>query len=172
MQYRKLPVVIEAVRYEGVESIPMLEKFVGKDLKIGSSAFNGKEYTMAVVYIETPEGDMHVSKGDYVVKGVKGEFYPCKPDIFETSHTAVKAPEFAEVNLASLRAAVDAIRNVDVAVEIQTGSMTPLKYVAKSKKEPQFFDSIFGVKVLLHDSIPVDSYKVIYASGKEEIFKW
>jgi len=43
----------------------------------------------ADVYIETLEGDMSVSKGDYIIKGVKGEFYPCKPDIFNETYEAV-----------------------------------------------------------------------------------
>lgn len=89
-QYRKKPVVIEAMIYEGVESIPEAEKFVGKSFKVGSSAFDGKKYTWAVVFIETLEGDMHVSKGDYIIKGVYGEFYPCKPDIFEATYEPVE----------------------------------------------------------------------------------
>ncbi len=38
------------------------------------------------LYIITLEGEMHVSEGDYVIKGVQGEFYPCKPDIFEQTY--------------------------------------------------------------------------------------
>jgi hypothetical protein len=40
--------------------------------------------------IPTLEGDMKCSKGDYVIKGVKGEFYPCKPDIFELTYEIVE----------------------------------------------------------------------------------
>lgn len=89
MKYRKKPVVIEAMQYKGVESIPEAEAFVGDAFKIGSCAFDGKKYTMAVVSIETLEGDMYVSNGDYIIKGVQGEFYPCKPDIFEATYDVV-----------------------------------------------------------------------------------
>ena len=85
MKYRKKPVVIEAIKYEGVESIPKAKEFVGKSFGI-SSSYDDKKYTMAVVYIETLEGKMYISKGDYIIKGVQGEFYPCKPDIFEATY--------------------------------------------------------------------------------------
>jgi hypothetical protein len=44
---------------------------------------------MTGVVIETLEGNMLANKGDYIIKGVKGEFYPCKPDIFEMSYESV-----------------------------------------------------------------------------------
>lgn len=90
MKYRKKPVVIEAIQYKGVESIDEAREFVGKDFKIGSSQFDGKRYTSAVVCIETLEGDMYISNGDYIIKGIQGEFYPCKPDIFEQSYEKVE----------------------------------------------------------------------------------
>jgi hypothetical protein len=40
-------------------------------------------------YIRTLEGNMYVMPGDWIIKGVKGEFYPCKPDIFELTYEAV-----------------------------------------------------------------------------------
>lgn len=42
------------------------------------------------VDIETLEGTMHASPGDWIIRGVKGEIYPCKPDIFETTYEAVE----------------------------------------------------------------------------------
>jgi hypothetical protein len=84
-QYRKKPVVIEAFLYDGTEEsatdIASIEEFEGMlDFKSGS--FGG-------LYINTLEGQMHVSPGDYVIKGIKGEFYPCKPDIFEATYEKV-----------------------------------------------------------------------------------
>lgn len=78
------------MRYKGVDSIPELEEFAGKSVKIGSCAFDGYKYTWAIVSIETLEGDLHISNGDYIIKGVKGEFYPCKPDVFEASYELVE----------------------------------------------------------------------------------
>ena len=42
------------------------------------------------IYTRTLEGDMHVSEGDYIIQGIQGEIYPCKPDIFEATYTEVK----------------------------------------------------------------------------------
>jgi hypothetical protein len=45
------------------------------------------------VVIQTPEGNMTAALGDWIIKGVKGEFYPCKPDIFEETYERVEEPE-------------------------------------------------------------------------------
>jgi hypothetical protein len=84
-QYRKKPVVIEAVQYDGnfrcLDIFPMSE--VGK-FKLGQEE-NGSPY----IVIPTLEGDHKCSIGDYVIKGVKGEYYPCKNDIFEMTYEKV-----------------------------------------------------------------------------------
>lgn len=67
--YRKRPVVVEAVQYTGT-NLKEVARFVGCDFDEDS------------LTIRTKEGHMHVSTGDFVVKGVHGEFYPVKPDIF------------------------------------------------------------------------------------------
>ena len=77
-EYRKKPVVIEAVQYEG--DIQPISDFMGKELK-----FNADN----TPYIKTLEGVMIISLNDYVIKGVQGEFYPCKPDIFEQTYDKV-----------------------------------------------------------------------------------
>ena len=79
-QYRKKPVVIEAVKYDGTNGAEIL-KFIFPDIEPDAKAFGET--------IKTLEGDMHVSVGDYIIKGVQGEFYPCKPDIFEATYEAV-----------------------------------------------------------------------------------
>jgi hypothetical protein len=80
MKFRKKPVVIEAIQYEG--TVQDVVDFVG----LFNTEMN-KEMTK--LYIKTLEGDMLVSHGDYVIKGVQGEFYPCKPDIFEATYEKV-----------------------------------------------------------------------------------
>lgn len=81
-QYRKKPVCIEALAWTGTEDswIEMVE-FVGESL-IGRPEFN-------TIKIKTLEGDHFASKGDMIIKGVQGEFYPCKPDIFEKTYEVV-----------------------------------------------------------------------------------
>ena len=83
-KFVKKPVVIEAIQYNGI-NITEVESFVGAKLP---SVLLSVEDTQLV--IPTLEGDMKVSKGDYIIKGIKGEFYPCKPDIFKQSYNMIK----------------------------------------------------------------------------------
>jgi hypothetical protein len=81
-KYIKKPVVIEAVRFsmDYLQDISTLTEFM-KDADFDINYLNeGK------IYIETLEGTMCALEGDYIIKGVKGEFYPCKPDIFELTY--------------------------------------------------------------------------------------
>jgi hypothetical protein len=80
-QYRKKPVVVEAVRYRKNRIADTLD-FVPQS--VIRYLANDNEY-----YIETLEGNMMLTEGDYIIKGVNGEFYPCKPDIFEKSYDEV-----------------------------------------------------------------------------------
>lgn len=77
-KFRKKPVIIEAVQLTPL-SLSEVEEFVGGDLE-----FRGGE-----VIIATLEGAMHASPGDWIIRGVQGEFYPCKPDIFEQTYEEV-----------------------------------------------------------------------------------
>ena len=83
-KFVKKPVVIEACQFDGA-NITEVENFVGKKLP---TVISSNEDTQLV--IPTLEGDMKASKGDYVIKGVNGEFYPCKPDIFEKTYELVE----------------------------------------------------------------------------------
>lgn len=78
-KYRKKPVVIEAIQYEG-NNLDEIESFA-------KSIF---EYNNEKLTIRTLEGNVCASLGDYIIKGVNGEFYPCKPDIFEKTYEVVK----------------------------------------------------------------------------------
>lgn len=88
MKYRKKPVVIEAVQFLGFsekngqvvlsERPAWLVEQFGKDI-----VFFDEENTLT---IKTLEGNHTASIGDYIIKGVKGELYPCKPDIFEQTY--------------------------------------------------------------------------------------
>ena len=83
-KFVKKPIVIEAIQYNGA-NITEIESFVGAKLP---SVWLSVEDTQ--LKIPTLEGDMKVSKGDYVIKGIKGEFYPCKPDIFKSTYNVVE----------------------------------------------------------------------------------
>ena len=77
-KFRKKPVVIDAVRWHG-DNVPEIVSFFG-----GACTFNNGDPC-----ILTSEGEMRARKGNWIIKGVKGEFYPCKPDIFEATYEAV-----------------------------------------------------------------------------------
>lgn len=90
-KYRKKPVEIEAMQWDGSLYVAgRIASWVGDS---GHEAtFVSSQHDPALI-INTLEGKMHVSKGDYVIKGIKGEFYPCKPDIFEDSYDKVTSTE-------------------------------------------------------------------------------
>lgn len=80
MKYRKKPVVIDALLLkESVESQESVVKWCG-----------GKKGPDGGVYIDTLEGTMYAATGDYIIRGINGEFYPCKPDIFEKTYEKVE----------------------------------------------------------------------------------
>lgn len=80
--YKKKPVVVEAIQYFREENIFSVQDFVGSSMLYDADT---NEY-----YIATLEGDMLLRKGDYIIKGIKGEFYPCKKDIFQETYEEVQ----------------------------------------------------------------------------------
>ena len=87
-KYIKKPVVIEAVQYNGANK-EEIEAFVEKKL---DTVYTELKEPLELK-IPTLEGDMKASKGDYIIKGINGEFYPCKPDIFEKTYDVVENAE-------------------------------------------------------------------------------
>ena len=87
MKYQKKPVVIEAVQFNGKNWIDVCE-FVGEgNYKLPDRTLEEyREGLFNYIYIVTLEGDMKANIGDYIIRGVKGEYYPCKPDIFEQTY--------------------------------------------------------------------------------------
>ncbi len=82
MKYRKKPVVVEAVQFTDTEeSILKLSEFGLDPVRIDYA-----DTDSPILKIETLEGLMIAAKGDYIIKGVQGEFYPCKPDIFAETY--------------------------------------------------------------------------------------
>jgi len=82
MKFRKKPVVIEAVQWTGSNLKEVFDfmqwRNAGHDEKTG-------------LFIHTLEGNHYANQGDWIIKGVQGEFYPCKPDIFEATYERVEA---------------------------------------------------------------------------------
>ena len=88
-KYRKKPVVIDAVLFDWTQE--MLDALKGQGMDTITVAKNG-DGVVTILRIKTLEGTMRVAEGDYIIKGIKGEFYPCKPDIFELTYEAVDTP--------------------------------------------------------------------------------
>ena len=80
-KFRKKPIVIEAVKFNSNDLSEMLNAW-GPDF--GRAVVEQEAESHLVIH--TLEGNMVAMWGDYIIKGIKGEFYPCKPDIFEASY--------------------------------------------------------------------------------------
>lgn len=89
MRYRKKPVEIEALQWDGTMAGAMEIKAWSLQCGFEEIYFvQDRSGTKVTMTVKTLEGAMKVSPQDYVIRGVAGEFYPCKPDIFELSYDA------------------------------------------------------------------------------------
>lgn len=88
LRFRKKPVVIEALQYTP-ESREAVIEWCGARYRFMDDDGCLQEWTY--LGIQTLEGEMKACPGDWIIKGVKGEFYPCKPDIFEATYEPVGA---------------------------------------------------------------------------------
>lgn len=83
MKYRKKPVIIEAVEVKQ-ENINQLMKLTNGGSR--KATYHWKDGKIHHIVIDTLEGSMVANIGDFLIKGVKGELYPCKPDVFEQTY--------------------------------------------------------------------------------------
>ena len=96
-KYRKLPVIIEAVELKFTHySIKKCIEFMGQNVDTSSYETNRRfdDYVDQVssrgfLEIDTLEGVMKASEGDFIIRGVNGEFYPCKPDVFNRTYEEI-----------------------------------------------------------------------------------
>lgn len=101
MKYRKKPVVVDAIQFVLISETPCkfgthkeynsveIGSFIGGIVRFPTHP-NGTKEGRHCVEINTLEGVMTGDIGDYIIKGVAGEFYPCKPEIFEATYEAVE----------------------------------------------------------------------------------
>ena len=92
MKYRKKPVVIEAIEWTG-KNLKEIIDFTGQHPSVSHLSWSEYEKLVADkgLKIFTLEGSHMATIGDYIIKGVKGECYPCKPDIFEQTYDPVES---------------------------------------------------------------------------------
>ena len=81
MKFRKKPVVIDAIQWTGKNTVAVSAFMSGNE--------PAEDFTEDVLYITTLEGQMTARAGDWIIRGVKGEYYPCKPDIFKATYEPV-----------------------------------------------------------------------------------
>ena len=123
-KYIKKQVVVEAIQWDGtlekaleISQIDglnsIIEYYSTKTVIIGESTSNSVNTSEEIksFKIKTLEGDMNVSKGDYIIKGIKGEFYPCKEDIFKKTY--LDFTEYVSTNelLTDLDNALESVEN-------------------------------------------------------------
>lgn len=84
-RFRKKPVVIEAVEWDG--DATKANSFIGESYGVNWEYAGPAD---RAIVIPTREGKMRGEVGDWIIKGVKGEFYPCKPDIFAATYEPVE----------------------------------------------------------------------------------
>lgn len=91
-KFRKKPVVIEAVQWTGKNGLDVMT------FACEAITQNGKGMPYIEpdgrIEIQTLEGEVYSSEGDWIIKGIKGEFYPCKPDIFEATYERVQETKY------------------------------------------------------------------------------
>lgn len=88
MKYRKKPVVIEAMQLNR-NFAEVIAKWIGRE-NIDGMGIGEFAEDACYISIKTLEGSMMADEGDFVIKGVNGEFYPCKPDIFARTYEKVE----------------------------------------------------------------------------------
>ena len=90
MTYRKLPVLIDAMLYDGTNGAEVVKWVRAGGYGASLRGGDGGGSLGATIGIQTLEGVIWASPGDYIIRGVAGEFYPCKPDIFDATYEVVE----------------------------------------------------------------------------------
>lgn len=88
-KYKKKPVVVEAIQLSA-ENRQAIADWIGRSKFTRAGAWFYESNGDDELYIGALEGTMAATGGDYIIKGIKGEFYPCKPGIFEATYEEVK----------------------------------------------------------------------------------
>lgn len=155
-KYRKNPVEVEAVQFTGgPDTAAPIIKWILNGGGRASYETVDMDTIHGMIGIQTLEGRMHATPGDYIIRGVRGEFYPCKPDIFEETYVQSNvAPSVAlnDENRGMVREAYDAGDGVSLVLE-------------PTEDHPWFTGLYEGCEVMLgleHEGV---LYSIVYASG-------
>ena len=91
MKYRKKPIIIEAIQYTGNNGQQIRDWSNGACYDSPVLELRAGNPTGEYIQIDTLEGVMTAIVGDWIIRGIKGEFYPCKPDIFSATYEEIKS---------------------------------------------------------------------------------
>jgi hypothetical protein len=111
-KYQKKPVTIEAIQFKE-ESIPTIKDWLGENL-LAEARYSSPIHW--IYRIKTLEGNMLITEGDFIIRGVKGEFYPCKPDIFEATYEKTVEELLNEYNKPETQARLNKLRDQELGV--------------------------------------------------------
>ena len=90
MKYRKKPIVVEAIQYDGTNGYTIQTWSEQNVLESPVLEPTNRNPSGKYLQVKTPEGMMTAIYADWIIKGVKGEYYPCKPDVFELTYEDVE----------------------------------------------------------------------------------
>lgn len=91
MKYRKKPLIVEAYQFIGNKVCTTLPRWLEDAHGRGEVRYSpGVQEEEQKLHVDTPEGTMTANLGDWIIKGVQGELYPCKPDIFAETYEAIE----------------------------------------------------------------------------------
>ena len=134
-KYIKKPIEIEAIQWTGF-NLEEIKSFVGNPLiyEIFDGAYQaGMAPPRVEMKIKTLEGEMQVSVGDYIIKGVKGEFYPCKPDIFVMTYEAKTENVAPENETETLKKEIERLNIILEDYACRYGKVTREKHEVSNK---------------------------------------
>lgn len=133
MKYRKKPIVIDAWRNDGRSLSP---QWLANALNEGSIYFSGGEepyYT-----IETREGVMRAEFGDWIIRGIAGELYPCKPDIFASTYEFVDQGAVMQTKGPNIRDYADAIERIAFSIPAPNEFTPLLEHLVMSMRQQHY----------------------------------
>lgn len=123
-KFRKRPVVIEAIQWDG-DNIGAVRNFMHPVEPIYMAEFSNRD---EIIGIDTLEGRMVAKIGDWIIRGIAGELYPCKPDIFSASYEPA-ALAADEQESAQLRADAESWRQVREIANIMPGGSVSIELI-------------------------------------------
>lgn len=183
MKYRKIPVEIEAIQWKG-ENFIEIDDFI--------TVYHETYPKDGYIIIPTLEGNMKANLYDYIIKGVNGEFYPCKPDIFEKTYekveevpTKTKENESEEIKMLKMKYLEKCFESANLANSKFIGVLVEMRGFEKAElivnkrenfdKKLEYYKNAYNDDLVLKTFDGIKIVAFIHANTLEElenIFNW